>query len=109
MDWSKIEGCLQHSDKGDVATLACLPAVFQNLLQGLLIFAGVVALFMILFSGIRLIMAGSDAKATDSARQTLIYAILGLVLILLSFLIINIIAYVTHTPCITKFGFSNCQ
>ncbi len=87
-------------DKG-VATIRCLPYVFNNVINAVLIFAGAVALFFIAYSGIRLILSGGDPKQIASARQTLTYAIIGLIVILSSFAIIYFIGYLTRsTACI---------
>lgn len=109
MDWNQIApGCVQE----DVATLSCLPALFQNIVSAALLFAGVVALFLIIISGIKFITSGGDPKQVEGARHTMTYAIIGLIIILLSFFIINVIAkvFVPNNPgCITLFGFTNCQ
>lgn len=103
MDWGK---CVTNEG---VAKLTCIPAVFQNLISSALLFSGVVALFFIIFSGIKLMLSQGDPKQVEGARHTLTYAIAGLLLVLLSFTIINLISYVTNVPCIKLFGFSNCQ
>lgn len=102
MDWGD---CVKRG----VATLECIPKVFQNVINGALLFSGVVALFFIIFSGIKLMLSQGDPKQVEGARHTLTYAILGLLLILLSFLILNLISYVTKVPCILKFGFESCK
>lgn len=102
MDWGT---CV----KDGVATLECIPKVFQNVINAALLFSGVVALFFIIYAGIKLTLSQGDPKQVEGARHTLTYAILGLILILLSFTIINLISYVTQVPCIKLFGFSNCQ
>lgn len=110
--WGK---CLQTFDLKsstgftEVATLTCLPAVFKNLVTAVLVFAGIVALFLIIFSGIKFITSGGDPKQVEGAKNTLTYAIIGLVVILLSFFIINLIAAITGVTCIQFFGFGNCQ
>ena len=101
MPWDK---CLE---KG-VATLNCIPIVFSNILNWALAFAGVAALFLIILSGIKFITSGGDPKQVEGARKTLTYAIIGLLIILFSFFIINIISYVTGVNCIKLFGFDNC-
>ncbi len=101
MPWDK---CLE---KG-VATLNCIPIVFSNILNWALVFAGVAALFLIILSGIKFITSGGDPKQVEGARHTLTYAIIGLLLILFSFLILNLISYVTGVECIKVFGFDNC-
>lgn len=106
-DWNDIaKGCV---DSSGVATLACIPAVFQNIISAALVFAGVVALFFIILSGIKMITSGGDQKQLEGARKTLTWAIVGLVIIFLSFFIINVIAGITGVSCITSFGFDNCK
>ena len=71
-------------------------------------FAGVAALFFIIISGIKYIKSGGEEEKIKSARETLTYALIGLVLIILSFAIINIISAITGVTCIKQFGFGNC-
>lgn len=91
-----------------VATLDCLPNLFANIIGWLLAFAATAAVFFIIFSGIKIITSGGDAKQLDEARKGLAFAVLGLILILVSFFIINIISTITRTDCIRKFGFTSC-
>lgn len=91
-----------------VATLTCIPIVFKNVVDAALIFAGVVALFMIIYSGIRYITSAGDPKAVEGARNTLTWAIVGLVVIILAYTIISFIAAFTGATCIKLFGFTNC-
>jgi hypothetical protein len=92
-----------------VATLRCVPIVFQNVVTAALMFAGLAALFFIITSGYKFMTSGGDPKAVESARKTMIYAILGLVLILLSFAIVQFISVSTGVKCINSFGFDNCD
>ncbi len=98
----KDSGCL--SEEG-VATLQCLPIVFKLVLNWLLILSGTVALIFVILSGISYITSGGDQKKLEKAKHTLTYAILGLFIIFVSFLIIRIISYVTGVECINTFGF----
>src|SRR3990167_8302336 len=101
MDWGN---CVQEG----IATLQCIPAIFKNIVDWALIFGGVTALFFIIYAGIKYIRSGGEEEKIKSARETLTYAIIGLVVILLSFLIINLISAVTGVTCIKQFGFGNC-
>lgn len=104
-DWNTVvSGCVVNN----IPTLACLPGVFQNIIFAALIFSGVVAVFFSVFAGIKFITSGGDAKQVDSARKTMTFAIIGLVIILLSFFIVKIIAGLTGIDCINTFGFDNC-
>lgn len=86
-----------------IATLNCLPTVFLNAVNALLLFAGATALFIIVWSGIRLITSGGDTKQIQSARSMFTYAIIGLIVVLSSFGIVYFIGYITKTTnCITN-------
>ena len=104
--WGEI---VQNCMDGEVPTLKCLPAVFQNIVTAALILAGIVAVILIVLSGIKLITSGGDPKQVEGARKTMTYAIIGLVLILLSFFIIKLIGFMTGVDCINQFGFNSCQ
>jgi hypothetical protein len=102
MDWG---GCVVN----DVATLQCVPIIFNNLIFWATGLAAIVAVFFIMFSGVKFLTSGGDPKQVEGARKTMTYAIAGLVLILISFAIIKLISIFTGVSCITAFGFNNCQ
>jgi uncharacterized membrane protein len=95
--------------KDGVATLECIPIVFKNVINWALIFAGVVALVIVILSGIKFITSKGDQKQVATAKRSLTFAILGLILIFLSFFIIKLIGYITGADCINYFGFNNCS
>ena len=103
MDWS---GCIADDQ---VPRLTCIPALFSTVVFYAFLFAGTLAVVLIIWGGIRYIRSGGDPKQTQGARQTLTYALLGLILILSSVLLINIISYVTGVGCIRNFGFTSCK
>lgn len=88
-DWSS---CLE---KADVATLACIPIIIKNVVNAALVFAGVIALILIIFAGITYITSKGDPAKVETAKKTGTYAILGLIIIFFSFFIINVISQVT--------------
>lgn len=93
-----------------VATLLCIPAIFQNIVFWLLALVGVAAIILIAYSGIKFILSGGDAKQVEGARKTFTYAIIGLVVVLFSVAILNLIAFVTGVNCFVNFlNFSACQ
>lgn len=89
MQW---DSCL---DANGVATLACIPVIINNVVVAALVFSGVVALILIIYSGIKFISSKGDQTAIDSAKKTLTYAIIGLVIIFLSFFIVGAIGQLT--------------
>jgi len=96
-------------DVGNVVTLDCVPVIIVNLLFWSLMFAGTIALFLIIFSGIKFITSGGDPKQVEGARKTAVWAIIGLVVILLSFAIVNLISNITGVECLKKIGFMICD
>jgi len=105
--WNEIvTRCVKNIEGKEVASLDCIPALFQNIVTALIFFVGTVALFLIIFNGIKFITSRGDAKQIEEVKNSLFYVLLGLLLVLLSFLIINIISYVTGVECIKFFGFT---
>lgn len=102
---SIYSSCWYGSGSERILTINCLPILFKEIILWLLIFSGVVALFIIIWGGIRFITSGGDQKQVEEARKVLTYAVIGLVLILLSFAIVRFIADLTDTKCIKDFGF----
>ncbi len=78
-----------------VPTLACLGTILQNIVVMLLIATAVASLFMLILGGIRYSLSGGDPKKVGSAKGTITYAIIGLVLAFLAFVFIQVIATVT--------------
>lgn len=93
---------------GEVVTIRCILPVFANAIYWLLILSGVVAVFLIMFGGIKLLASGGDQARLESAKKTIIWAIVGLVVVMSSFMIVNIVADLTKVTCITNFGFTSC-
>src|SRR3972149_4219971 len=89
-DWEK-SGCV----KDGVATLDCLPFVIQNVINALIVIAGIVAVFMIVYAGYKFVMSEGDPEKISSARKTLVYALAGLIFIFLSFFFLNAISQIT--------------
>ena len=93
------DSCLDNN----IATLRCIPIVFKNLVSLVLAFVGIVATFLIIWSGIMFVISRGDPKKIEGARKTMTYAIIGMVIVLCSFAILFFIGYITNsTDCITS-------
>lgn len=91
MDFTKC------TDPTTATPLYCIIPLFQNIISAAFLFVGTVALFMIIYGGIRFIISRGDQKQIEGAKSILTWGIIGLVLVLFSFFIIRIIAFVTGT------------
>ncbi len=86
-----------------VATIDGITCVIRNLLFQLPPVIALVALGMVLWSGIRLISSGADPKAYASAMSTLMYALIGILLLSAAWLILVLIERFTGAQ-VTQFG-----
>ena len=53
--------------------------------------AGVIVIFMIIFAGFRYVTSTGDANKVNSAKNTLIYAIVGIIIIVMAQVIVHYI------------------
>lgn len=85
------EACQGEADNSDV----CQSATDENPISGregailrianiLSIVGGIGAVIMVIVSGIKITLSGGDANRVKSGRETLIYAVIGLIVIALS-------------------------
>lgn len=95
-----FSSCQVGSGSDVVLTLSCIFPLIANFIYWLVGLAGTVALAMIIFAGFKFLTSGGEAKSVDSAKKTLTFAIVGLLLIFFSFLILNLIATVTRVGCL---------
>ena len=85
------------------AQISDLQEVFENLVSAILGFAGIVLFILLVVGGFKFITSGGDPKAVEGAKKTISYAILGLVLLLVSYLILVLIRKITGAP-VTHFN-----
>ena len=91
-----INICPINSGSGDFANLCNLDFnnigdLISKLIVLVLIVAIVIAVFFLIYGGIRWIASGGDKQGVESARNHIIAAIVGLIIALLAFFIINFI------------------
>ena len=89
-------------DTSDVAKLSDLEGVFGNVVGAVLGLGGIALFIMLLSGGFKYITAGGDPKGLEGAKKTLTYAIGGMVLLALAFLILQFIYKFTGVD-VTKF------
>jgi predicted tellurium resistance membrane protein TerC len=87
-----------------VATIRGLECAIKNLINPIPSIVALAALIMLIVAGIRLTLAGSDPKATAAAWQTFTWAIVGIILLAVAWLLLVAIQKFTGAD-ITHFGF----
>jgi len=89
---------------GGVARISDLTVLFDKVVSAALGFAGIVLFVLLVTGGFQYITSGGDPKAVDSAQKTITYAVLGLILVLASYLILVVISKVTGATNILQFN-----
>lgn len=65
--------------------------VFTRLTNTILMGVGLISVIMLIFGGLRYITSGGDAKKVTDAKNTILYAIIGLIICVLSYAIVNFV------------------
>lgn len=65
--------------------------VFKQVTNVILYIVGIIAVIMLIVGGIRYVLSGGDAKKVTDAKNTILYAIIGLVICFLAFAIVNFV------------------
>lgn len=79
----------------EVANIKCLEALFVNLVSVAVSLASLALFVMLVLGGFKYLTSAGDPKAAESARNTMKYAVIGLVVIIGSFIILQAIKWFT--------------
>jgi hypothetical protein len=92
-----------QSDLGTVATIQGLECLVANILSVFIAFIGLAGFVMLVIGSYHYLVSGNNSKGTETARNTLTYAVIGLVVALSSFIILNLISDFTGVDELLKF------
>ena len=65
--------------------------LFQKIANTLIFIVGAVAVIMLIIGGLRYVLSAGDSKNVTAAKDTILYAIVGIVVALLSFALIQFV------------------
>lgn len=65
--------------------------IFKQITNTILYIVGVIAVIMLIIGGIKYVISGGDAKKVTDAKNTILYAIIGLVIAFLAFAVVNFV------------------
>lgn len=85
------EGAEAARADGMPAELIGPDGVFTRFSNLALYIVGAIAVIMLIWGGLRYITSGGDSKKITDAKNTILYAIIGLIIAFLSFAIINFV------------------
>ena len=87
---------------GQSATAACgsscgnanINTIFSAITNALIFIIGALSVIMIIVGGLRYVTSNGDPKQAEAARNTIMYAVIGVIIAIASFAIVNFV--VTH-------------
>ncbi len=91
---------LNLPNKADIpAPLSCTTYFISNIVSAAVPLAGVAAIILIIWSGIKFLTSGGDPLKVEGAKKTLTWAVVGLVIVLMAFVIFKIFSLVSGVNC----------
>ena len=68
-----------------------LASVIESIVNILIFVVGAASVIMIVIGGIRYVLSGGDANATQGAKNTILYAIVGIIVAAVAYSIVNFV------------------
>ncbi len=68
-----------------------IPELAGQMIKGLLGVTGAIALFMLVWGGIVWMTSGGNSNRVEQGKNTILWAILGIVIIFMSYIILNFV------------------
>lgn len=90
----------------DVATFKDLETIIQRIIQLALSLGGLTTFIMLIVGGFKFLTSSGDPKQAESAKNTITWAIGGLIIAISAWFILNLIADFTGIDKTTLFNFS---
>lgn len=65
--------------------------MFQTVSNVLLFLVGAIAVVMIIYGGIRYVLSGGDSNNVSAAKNTILYALVGVIVAILAYSVVNFV------------------
>lgn len=89
---SGLQGGVECAGDGQkVTNLFGNGGIFNTIVNVLLFIIGAVSVVMIIYGGVRYVTSAGEAKSVESAKNTIMYAIIGLIISILAYAIVNFV------------------
>ena len=76
---------------GMPAELVGTDGVFTKIANTVLYAVGIISVVMLIFGGLRYVISGGDSKKVTDAKNTIMYALIGLIISILAYAIVNFV------------------
>ena len=100
--WSGV--CTNNGKEDGVATIQGLQCLLANVLSVVITIIGLAGFVMVIVGSFRFLLSGGNAKGVEQGSQTITFAVIGLVVALSSYFILNIVSSFTGVKDILLFS-----
>jgi len=83
---------------GGITSATTLKDLIISIIRIMLLFAGIIAVVFVIIGGYMYITSGGNAEQAEKGKSTVVNAIIGIVMIILSYVIINVIVNLVSRP-----------
>lgn len=90
--------------QGDVATIQGLECIVANVLAVATTAIGLVAFVMVVVGAFSYLLSGGNSKGVEAGKQSITYAVIGIVVALLAYFVLNLISEFTGVRSILFFN-----
>ncbi len=85
------EGADAAKGADQVANIFGTTGIFNTITNTMLFLVGAISVIMIIIGGMRYVVSGGNASSVSAAKNTILYAIVGIIVAILAYAIINFV------------------
>jgi hypothetical protein len=88
---SSITGGLTAACASACNTGSTVNSIFASIANVLIFIIGSVSVIMVIIGGLRYVTSNGDSKSTESAKNTILYAVIGIIVAIASYAIVKFV------------------
>lgn len=96
-DWTLFDVSDYHGTGQPTSLFGGSSAIIPRAINLMLFAVGILAIFMLIWGGMRYVLSGGDSGRVKDAKNTILYAIIGLVVAILGYAIVNWVIQIVST------------
>lgn len=105
-EWKTIS---EYCVVDDVATIQGIGCLLANVLSVVLRLLGIAGFVMIVYAAFNLLMSAGNSQKVEESKKTITFAVIGIIVALSAFIIINLIASFTGVSLVKEFTIPSSQ
>lgn len=82
--------------QGSLSGALDVPTIIKDVVNTLIFFIGAISVIVIIIGGLRYVVSGGNAASVQGAKNTILYAVVGLVVAISAFAIVNYVLTAFH-------------